>query len=295
MWLPWQYGALFAAALAGLALILRRNGGSRALAVAPFASETAIVLALYALWRYAGYVSPSVTGGAARRGQDIWHLERAVRLPSEVAWQRAVLPYPALVKASNLFYASAHVPALIAFLVWLFVRHRPRFPQVRNVLAGFTGISLVMHIVPVAPPRLLGGIGIVDTGIRYGQSVYANGLADQLAAMPSVHVGWAVIVGVGVVVASDSRWRWWALLYPALTTIAVVVTGNHYWFDGIVAVGLIAAVVLLDEAARRLLGRRRRIELVEADSRAGAGAGAGAAHTPVPVVAVGRVSTPARG
>ena len=54
MWLPWQYGAIFAVVLTATAVVLRRNGGARALAVAPFASETAIVLALYALWRYAG-------------------------------------------------------------------------------------------------------------------------------------------------------------------------------------------------------------------------------------------------
>ncbi|MCU1456664.1 MAG: hypothetical protein JWL73_756 [Actinomycetia bacterium] len=255
MWLPWTYGVFFAAVLAALTIVLRRDGGPRALAVAPFASETAIVLALYSLWRYAGYMSPTVTGGSARRGRQIWDLERALHLPSEVTWQRAVLPYPTLVKFFNLFYASAHVPVLIAFLIWLFVRHRSRFPQLRNVLAGFTGVSLMMHIVPVAPPRLLSGIGIVDTGIRYGQSVYANGLTSQLAAMPSVHCGWAIIVGLGVVWASDSRWRWWALAYPALTTVAVVVTGNHYWLDAIVAVILIAAVAVADEGARRVVRR----------------------------------------
>ena len=255
MWLSWQWGVAAAAALAGLTVVLRRNGGSRALAVAPFASESALVLALYALWRYAGHVSPTVTGGGSSRGHAIWDLERTLHLPSEAVWQRVVLPYPDVIRFWNVFYATMHVPVLIAFLVWLFVRHRTRFPQVRNVLAAFTAISLVMHIVPVAPPRLLGGIGIVDTGIRYGQSVYADGLADQLAAMPSVHVGWAVIVGVGVVVASDSPWRWWALLYPHLTTIAVVVTGNHYWLDGIAAVVLLAAVSAVEEVMRRGLRR----------------------------------------
>ncbi len=256
MWLPWRYGAVLAIALAGLTVGLRRNGGRRALALAPFATETAILLALYSLWRYAGNVSPTVTGGAAMRGNQIWDLQRALHLPSEVSWQQAILPYPPVVRFFNLFYATVHVPALLAFLVWLFVRHRERFPQIRNVLAGFTGVSLIMHIVPVAPPRLLPEIGIVDTGIRYGQSVYANGLADQLAAMPSVHVGWAVIVGGGIIFASNSPWRWlWGLLYPVLTTVAVVVTGNHYWLDGIVAVILIAAVAVVDDGARRLLGR----------------------------------------
>ncbi len=287
MWLPWQDGALFAVLLAGLTVVLRRHGGARALALAPFSAETGLVLALYALWRYAGHVSPTVTGDGSDRGHAIWDLERVLHLPSEVTWQRAVLPYPDLVRLSNVFYASLHVPVLIAFLVWLFVRHREAYPRMRNVLAGFTAISLAMHTFPVAPPRLLPDLHVVDTGLKYGQSVYGNGLTSQLAAMPSVHVGWAVIVGVGVVVASGSPWRWLALLYPALTTVAVVVTGNHYWLDGIVAVGLIAAVAVVDGCVRRL-GRR-------VGARSGPVRRPEPAPVPLPVGAAARTSTPARG
>ena len=64
----------------------------------------------------------------------------------------------------------------------------------RTVLAWTTLCCLLIQLIPVAPPRMIPGIGIVDTGLRYNQSVYSHGLPiDQLSAMPSVHVAWAVL------------------------------------------------------------------------------------------------------
>jgi hypothetical protein len=223
-------------------------------AVAPFAREIALVLVLYSLWRIAGQLSVLHTEGAERRGLDVWRLEQALHLPSELAIQRAVLPHPWIVQAANVYYAVVHVPALIAMLVWLFVRHRDRYPAVRNTLALLTGACLLIQLVPVMPPRLMASLGFVDTGHLYGQSVYTQlgrGASDQLSAMPSVHVGWAVLVGLVVVTASTSRWRWWVLAHPIMTAIVVVVTANHWWLDGIVAVALLAAAVVVDRAARR--------------------------------------------
>ena len=88
--------------------------------------------------------------------------------------------------------------------------------------------------------------------MKYGQSVYSwhGGFdADELSAMPSVHVGWALIVAFAVITVSRSRWRWLAAGYPLLTLLVVVVTANHFWLDGIAA-GLLVAVVL---AAQRLV------------------------------------------
>src|ERR1700748_2978520 len=102
-------------------------------------------------------------------------------------------------------------------------------------MAWTTFFCLVIQLLPVAPPRMLPGF--VDTAMLYNQSVYAGGLAaDQLSAMPSVHVAWAVLVGWGVVHVSTSRWRWAAVVHPVLTILIVVATANHYWADGIVAI-----------------------------------------------------------
>src|SRR5262249_11692344 len=232
---------------------------SRLASAGRFGRETALVLALFALWQFAGTHAVLGPGGALGRARWLWDVERWMHWPSEAWMQHLVLPYPYLVQAFNLYYDILHFPVLIACLVWLFIWHRERYGSFRITLVAFTGICLVIQFVPVAPPRLLSGIGMVDTAARYGQSVYSSTAAfqaDELSAMPSVHVGWAILVAIAVITVARSRWRWLVVLSPVLTSISVVVTANHFWLDGVVA-GIILAVVLLAQAAAgRLLTAR---------------------------------------
>jgi len=148
-------------------------------------------------------------------------------------------------------------------------------------LVVFTGASLAIQLIPVAPPRMLPRTGLVDTGVLYHQSAYASvgGFnADQLSAMPSVHVGWAILVATAVIGTARSRWRWLAVLYPVLTTLAVVVTANHFWLDGIVAGLLLGLVLAVQAAGRRALGGRaggRRRAALSAPGPAGPAGPAG--------------------
>jgi hypothetical protein len=112
----------------------------------------------------------------------------------------------------------------------------------------------------VAPPRLMPGLGFVDTAMRYKESVYSpGGIGDatQLAAMPSVHVAWAVFIAVAVIAVSSSRWRWLIIVHPAATIFAVVATANHWWLDGIVAAALlpvsVAVYALVGPALRKIV------------------------------------------
>jgi PAP2 superfamily protein len=151
------------------------------------------------------------------------------------------------VQLANVYYAVAHVPAMILFLAWLFTFHRPRYPKIRNAMAITTGVCLLIQLIPVAPPRLVPGLGVIDTPLLYHQSVYGEigtGIAAQLSAMPSVHVAWALLVGIGAVMVSSSRARWLVLAHPVLTVFVVLATGNHYWLDGIVAAAILAAALL---------------------------------------------------
>ncbi len=244
----------------------RANGGDtarpwpRRLAMAAgIAQEAAILLALFALWQLAGSFSLIGPDGALARAQWIWHAERVVHLPSETEIQRAFLGHPLLVQTLNLYYASLHFVVLIGCLVWVYARHRRAYPRVRITLVLFTAGALLIQFLPVAPPRMLPGDGMVDTAARYGQSVYgsvAGFNADQLSAMPSVHVGWALLVALVVVQVSTSRWRWLALGYPVLTLLAVVVTANHFWLDGIAAALLLGLALLIQRAGR---AARRRL------------------------------------
>jgi hypothetical protein len=246
-WLPWQDAAEMAGATATTWTVTRRSTRAWVARLRPWAGELTLVLVLYGMWQYAGVWSLGRIQAATARGRSIWHLERALHLPSERWAQGLVIHHRLLVHWLNVYYAQVHVPALGVCLVWLFVWHRDRYPRVRTIVALVTGASLLIQLIPVAPPRLIPHLGIIDTGALIGPSDYASGAPgiDQMSAMPSLHVGWALIVGGAVVWASRSRWRWLALGYPALTVFTVVVTGNHYWADGIVAAALCGLATLL--------------------------------------------------
>lgn len=257
MWVPWPYTMVAAVVLAAAAWLVRPR--SRAgTALRPFALEAALVCSLYSLWRIAGKLSVRHVEGAQERALQIVDVQRWLHLPSELGWQQAIIDHPLVVQFANLYYAIAHVPAVIIVLLWLFVRHRDDYPPIRNVLALLTGACLLIQLVAVMPPRFLPELGYVDTAHQFGQSVYpqlGTGANNQMSAMPSLHVGWAVLVAFAAIVASRSRWRWLVLAHPALTIWAVVVTANHWWLDGIVAVAILAVAVAVESSVRRAVAR----------------------------------------
>jgi Ca2+/H+ antiporter len=206
------------------------------------------MFSLYALWQLAGDLSIGEAGGAVRRGLAIARFEQRLGLPAEASAQQLFLGDRGLVRSFDLYYVVLHVMVTGLCLVWLFARHRDRYPQVRNTLALATAACLVVALIPVAPPRLVPGLGVTDTGRLVGPTVYpatARPGLDQLSAMPSVHVAWAVVVAGAVVYALSTPWRWLALAYPVFTTTVVVATGNHYWLDGAVALAVVAAAGLV--------------------------------------------------
>jgi hypothetical protein len=207
--------------------------------------EAAIILALYSLWGLIGAYNIANYTGAISRGVDIWKAERWLHLPSEAWMQGPALHHAWVGKALNQYYIYGHVNAVIILLVWLWFRHRDKYPRGRAILILFTLSSVLVQWIPVAPPRFL-HYGVVDVGRLYNQTLYASihsGSADQLAAMPSVHEGWAILVAVVVFMSTRSRWRYVVCLHPIVMMYDVVMTGNHYWADGIVAGALLALVI----------------------------------------------------
>jgi PAP2 superfamily len=195
------------------------------------------------------------SAAALANARTLWDVERALHLPSEAAAQRLVLDHPTLLRLINHFYASAHFPVTAVFLFWVYAFRHDAWRWVRNAMTVFTAAALVIAaLLPLAPPRLIAAFGLVDTGRAMGQSVYPasphNGLANQFAAMPSVHVGWALLVGICVVVVARGWWRWVVLLHPLVTAAVVTLTANHYWADTIVAALLVWAALAMTFVAR---------------------------------------------
>ena len=263
MWLPWSDAAIIAVLLAIFGFTTRHIRRRALDLVRPFLWESVLLFALYALWQWGQRFNLLPPDRALARGHQVWTAQRWLHLPSEVSLQKLVLPHRWLVQSSNVYYAVAHVPALIALLVWLFARHRDVYRPVRNVLAITTAVSLGMHLVPVAPPRMFPQLGFVDTALLYGQSVYGpagTGVSDQVGAMPSVHVLWAALVALGVWLAlrrAGSAWRWLGVAHLALTMLAVTDTANHWWLDGIVGAALIVPAWWAQRSVAHLLRSRR--------------------------------------
>ena len=219
---------------------------------------------------------------AVRHAADVLALEAQLGLDVEHGLQAALLHQESLTTLANWVYIWGHWPVIVATLVWLAMHHRPVFRQLRDAMlvSGLLGLC-VYTTYPVAPPRLA-GMDMVDTVAEQSGAyrvLQPPAFVNQYAAMPSLHVGWDLLVGLAVVAAAGTlAVRALGAAMPLLMAGAVVLTANHYVLDVVAgaALGLVGWGV-----ARRLEARR-----------AGAGALAGApahpaaasAATPLPSV-----------
>ena len=272
-WPTWQQ-SLIAAVLSGVAiLLLRRSPERRFTAVAvQAATEFTILASLYSVWRMARKLPLYQSAGAKERARDIVELQDAFFLPSELSLQQFVMRWDWLSWLSSAYYAGVHVPATIAFLVWLFWRHRDRFGQWRNILSITTAFCLVVRFWRVAPPRFLPDLGYIDLPAEYGLSPYGavgTGVSPQFAAMPSIHVAWAAVAAFGIVAAGGHRHRVWWLLHLVVTMLVVSAPGHHWWLDGIVAIIFVAVAWWLDQLGRKLIDRLRSDQVVPSGGGSG--------------------------
>ncbi|WP_229073237.1 phosphatase PAP2 family protein [Actinoplanes sp. DH11] len=217
--------------------------------------ELALVAVLFLVYKVGRLAADGHVDEAFRNARAIWDTERLLRLPGELGLQHALLGWRALAEVANGYYAYVHFPATAACLIWLWLRRPAYYRWTRNVLVLLTSGALLVHFVmPLAPPRMLTGTGMLDLGRLYGPSVYGNPetdhLSNQYAAMPSLHFGWALVVAIALMAAIGGRHRALWLLHPAVTLLVIVATGNHYWLDAI-------AAALLTAAAYALLRHRR--------------------------------------
>jgi PAP2 superfamily len=208
--------------------------------------EIALLAVLFGAYNLGRFLSAEHTGSAYKHAGELIRIENWIGLPSEATVQHQALRVHGLADIANVFYASVHFPLTAAVLLWLMIRRPAEYGKARWALASLTGLALIGHMFfPLAPPRMMPGW--VDTGVLLGQSVYGpstdSGVANQFAAMPSLHVGWAFMVAVFLIRATRSRWRWLWIAHPLLTFTVVVVTANHYWLDAIVAVALVAGAM----------------------------------------------------
>jgi hypothetical protein len=229
--------------------------------------EVATIFGLYGFYevvRGQGHASLSL---ARQHTDGIVALERHLHVFGERTVQRAAHWVPALPTLLGIAYIALHFLGTAAFLIWLHRSHPRTFPIVRNTLIAATGVALSIYILyPVAPPRLA-GLGFVDTVTHNTKVNLSSDLLGSLynpfAAVPSLHFGYSLLVGVTIALLAKGRLvRALGWIYPAVMLLVIVATGNHFFFD---AAGGALAIGIGYIAASRLGSPARRANRWQAD------------------------------
>jgi hypothetical protein len=216
-----------------------------------------------ALWvgLYGAYLSArELTIGGAREAfansARLVDLERAVGLFQEERLQDVFGATGATREFFAAYYMLGFAPLLLVSLVWLGLRHRPAYEGLRTaLLVSLAAATVVFALYPAAPPRLVDGLGIADTvGLSgHDEGSFAGIRFNPYAAMPSMHVGWSVLLGLyGARAASRRIVRAFFALHPLVMAATVTATGNHYLVDALVGAALALAAVAAIPAGRAL-------------------------------------------
>ena len=220
-----------------------------------YVGEVALIAALFILYRQVRQFTNDDLVAAFRNARHIITIEQHVGIDIEGWVQRAAINIDWLVRLLNQYYVLMHFPVVIASLAGILWRCRASYITCRNEMAVVTLAALVLHIaVPLAPPRLMPGY--VDTLMVIGPRIYPAsaiaGTANQIAAMPSLHFGWALLVALWLRQHLSGRGRLLVLLHPVVMLFAVVATANHWVLDSVVAGAIVLSVHLT-------IGRGRRV------------------------------------
>jgi hypothetical protein len=229
---------------------------------------------VWLLWIYDAInnLAPLRLSTALAHSRSILGLERSLGIDPEHALDRWLAGHHTLGLVLSDYYDNAHFVVTLSLLGWLWWRRVDLYRPLRNalLLANLLAFA-VFWLYPVAPPRMLPGFTDVVAATHAIGSWHTGALASQaneLAAMPSLHIAWAVWCTVALWQLSKRVWvRVAAALYPCLTGVAVLATGNHFVLDmvgGLIDIGLALLIVrfflnrlppsraLLDGAARKL-------------------------------------------
>jgi hypothetical protein len=206
--------------------------------------EVAIGLGMYAAYLLVGRVKRNERGRAlaTRNARRVVALERRLGVHVEPELQALLLPRRRLLAVLNVAYVTLNVGLTVGWLIRLFVRRDTEFHRLRRAVAlSVAGASPVFLLFPVAPPRTLEHF--VDTIADVSRVDLDAGLVarlyDPLAAMPSLHVAFALVTARGLRTTSRSgAVRALAPAYPPLVALVVFTTANHYVLDAVAGAAL---------------------------------------------------------
>ncbi|WP_432191275.1 phosphatase PAP2 family protein [Streptomyces sp. bgisy027] len=233
-------------------------------------TELPLILLVYACYSAGRLLARGDVSTAVDHGLAILDIEKALHLNAEHPLNRLFTREPWIGVPADFWYASLHYLITPVLLVWLFRSRTVHYRAARTWLMTSTFIGLIgFTLLPTCPPRLLAdGHGFVDTMAQY--STYGwwggeasapkglGGMTNQYAAMPSLHVGWALWCGVILWRFGGTRLtKVAAVAYPLITTIVVMGTANHYFLDAVAGAAVMGAGLLLAPYVMRIMDRAR--------------------------------------
>jgi hypothetical protein len=202
---------------------------------------------------------------AVQRGVDIVQFEKSLGIFWEVQLQSWVLPYDWLVSFLNAFYLYGHLPIIGVLAVWMYFWHRPQYLLMRNafLLSGAIGLVIFVNF-PTAPPRLLEThgveMGFVDTiFLEYNQSRpdTPSFFVNEYAALPSLHIGWNLLVGITLWLATKNvLMRAFGVVMPLTMFAVIVLTANHYIVDAFAGFAVMMVGLMIALAGRWFVMRK---------------------------------------
>ncbi|MFI9394711.1 phosphatase PAP2 family protein [Streptomyces bauhiniae] len=258
-------------------------------------TELPLILLVYGCYTAGRLLARGDVSSAVDHGLAILGIEKALYLNAEHPLNRLFTAEPWLGVPADFWYASLHYVVTPAVLVWLFRARAEHYRAARTWLMTSTFIGLIgFTLLPTCPPRLLSpGHGFVDTMAHYSSYGWwggeasaprgLGGMTNQYAAMPSLHVGWALFCGVVLWKYGRTRWaRVAAVGYPLLTAIVVMGTANHYFLDAVAGAAVMGAGLLVAPyVTRAATATRLRLAAWAAPLRAAGNTG------PAPIVSDG--------
>ena len=230
--------------LAAFSLRVSRTGEDHWLAARRFGIEGVIVIGGLAVYTVTRRLIQSEAEPAYAAADQIMAFEEALHLYVEPAMQSWALESDTVMRSFNSFYLFGYPAVVSAALLWLWATDEPNYRLLRNAFGVSILFALVtIALVPVAPPRLLPESGMIDTIALYGAP---HEFANEYAALPSLHVGWMTVTGIILARSIGGRVGWAIAALPGtLMLVTVIVTGNHFWFDGAVGIAFTLVPLLI--------------------------------------------------
>lgn len=213
--------------------------------------EVVTIVAGYFVYELIQGAVPSRRDFAFANGRDVHHAQVALHIDLDLPVNHFVNRFDPLALTAGYYYDTLHYVITPSVLLFVWIWRSEQYARWRSALVGASIASLfVFYAYPVAPPRFVVP-GIEDTLVIHhifgtvAQDGAPPRLINDTAAMPSLHVGWALWCAATIVGTTSSRWRHLAWLYPVATTLVVLGTGNHYLLDaagGLAVLGIGLAV-----------------------------------------------------